>query len=311
MTIGISIITPHHNDFKGLKRIHSLFLNQDSKNWEWIIVDDFSKPEIRASIKSFFNQNPKPNIKIIFNDSKTNASVCRNIGIEYSISNRLVFLDADDSISEDFVRNRCIEVNEFVVFKNFIIVDVNGQVKSAPIVSSNYLDCFLRAKFIWQTSCIVWNKEFLIKIGKFNTELKRLQDVELSIRALILGSNYQIMDNKVDFYYHVAPIDVSKRPVKIICDAVNYLVNLMQNNYQFDKYQRKLVTGYYYLCVRYFSRSKNKSDLEFVENSLKSFHQNKFMSFLGYMRALTILRLYKLNLISGDLFLRLNRYFYK
>ncbi|MGB1309338.1 MAG: hypothetical protein ACPG6B_10530, partial [Oceanihabitans sp.] len=176
---------------------------------------------------------------------------------------------------------------------------------------SNYLDHFLQAKFIWPITAILWDKSFLISIGKFNPEFKRLQDIELSIKALLHSKNYKVIENKVDFFYCVAPIDVKKRPVKVICESVNKLISYMQENYALNKHQKSLVSGYYYLCIRYFNRSTNKNDIVHVENSLKLFRRNKYFSFFSYLKGLSFLKLYKLNLISSNMFIRLNRYFYK
>ncbi|WP_282134452.1 glycosyltransferase family 2 protein [Seonamhaeicola maritimus] len=307
----ISIVTPHFNGFQGIKRAHSCLLNQSSKDWEWIIVDDFSEPLVKAELKEYFGQYADSNIKLIYNDKKTTASICRNIGIDHASNNHLIFLDSDDIISEDFVSNRDIGSEDFVVFKNFHLLDEHGNSKPAPSVDSNYLDHFLRAKFIWQTSTILWNKKFLISIGKFNASLKRLQDVELSIRALMLSTNYKVIDNKVDFFYCVSPIDVKKRPVDIICGAVDYLIRYMHEHYQLDKRQRALVTGYYFLCVRYFNRSDNKADIAHVQHSLGLFYKNKYISYLSYLRAFLFLKFRQYNFISSDLFIKLNRYFYK
>jgi glycosyltransferase involved in cell wall biosynthesis len=309
--MSISIITPHFNDFEGIKQVHNCLLKQDSEQWEWIIVDDFSDPSIKESISEYFKQHDSPNIKLILNEKKTTGSVCRNIGVDHATYNHLVFLDSDDIISEDFIINRSVVVEDFVVFKNFNLLDEKGNNKPAPSADSNYLDYFLQAKFIWQTSAILWNKNFLVQIGKFNQDLRRLQDVELSIRALLLGKNYKVIDNKVDFFYNVVPIDIKKKPIHIICVAVDYLITYMHDHYQLDKRQRNLVTGYYYLCVRYFNRSEDKGDIVHVQKSLKLFYKKNYMSYFSYLRALLFLNLYKINLISSDLFLRLNRYFYK
>ena len=115
----------------------------------------------------------------------------------------------------------------------------------------------------------------------------------------------------MDFFYCVAPIDVSKRPVNVICESVDCLITYMHANYELDKHQRRLVKGYYFLCVRYFNRSKNKGDIEYVQNSLRLFYNKKYISVFSYLRGLIFLKLYKFNLISSDLFMRLNRYFYK
>ncbi len=307
----LSVITPHFNDFDGIKQTYNCLLKQDSDQWEWIIVDDYSENSVKEALTAYFDEQECSNVKLIFNDKKTTGSVCRNIGIDQASHSHLVFLDSDDMVSEDFVRNRFVDVEDFVVFKNFNLLDEYGNNKPSPTASSNYLDHFLQAKFIWQTSAILWEKDFLIKIGKFNTHLNRLQDIELSIRALILSKNYKVIDNKVDFFYCVSPIEIKKKPVKVICGAVDYLINYMYDHYQLDKHQRDLVTGYYFLCVRYFNRSDNKDDMVHVQNSLQLFYQKKYMSYFSYLRALTFLKLYKFNLISSDMFIRLNRYFYK
>ncbi|MFT4643966.1 glycosyltransferase [Candidatus Marifrigoribacter sp. Uisw_064] len=309
--MSISVITPHYNDFEGIKQTHNCLVKQNTDQWEWVIVDDCSDPFTKESLKEYFKQHNSSNIKLVFNDKKTTGSVCRNIGVDHANYNHLVFLDSDDIISEDFVSNRNVEVEDFVVFRNTNILDEKGNNKPSPTASSNYLDHFLQAKFIWPITSVLWNKEYLIKIGKFNSDLKRLQDIELSIRALILSENYKVIDNKVDFFYCVSPIDIKKRPIDVICGAVDYLINYMHDNFKLDKRQRDLVTGYYFLCVRYFNRSENKTDIVHVQHSLKLFYKKKYMSYFSYLRALTFLKLYKSNIISSDLFIRLNRYFYK
>jgi len=309
--MSISVITPHFNDFEGVKQTHNCLLKQDSEHWEWIIVDDFSDLIVRDSLNEYFKEHNSSNIKLVLNDKKTTGSVCRNIGVDHATFNNLVFLDSDDIISEDFVSNRNVDVGDFVVFKNTNILDEKGNNKPSLTASSNYLDHFLQAKFIWPITAVLWNKSFLNSIGKFNPDLKRLQDIELSIKALLLSKNYKVIDNKVDFFYCVSPIDIKKRPINLICGAVDYLISYMHANYQLDKRQRDLVTGYYFLCVRYFHRSTNKDDIQYVQNSLKLFYKKKYMSYFSYIRALLFLKLYKLNLISSDLFIRLNRYFYK
>jgi glycosyltransferase involved in cell wall biosynthesis len=309
--MSISIITPHFNDFKGIKRTHECLKKQNSDAWEWIIVDDFSDASTKKQLQDYFASEKCTHIKLVLNSKKTNASVCRNIGIDNATSSHLVFLDSDDVISEKFVSNRLIEVQDFTVFKNSNILDEKGNNKPAPTASTNYLEHFLQAKFIWPITAILWNKSFLIKIGKFNPELKRLQDIELSIRALLKSNNYQVIENEADFFYCVAPINVSKRPVHIICESVNYLITNLATQYNLPSAQKKLVKGYYYLCVRYFNRSKNKKDISYVRKSLKLFYKLKYISLFSYLKGLFVLKLYELNLISNNFFIRINRYFFK
>lgn len=307
----ISIITPHYNDLEGIKQIFECLSHQNSELWEWIIVDDFSEIDVKNSLQNYIVKLDEDKIRLIFNDNKTNASVCRNMGIDYSSYATLVFLDSDDVISEDFVKNRLIEVEEFVVYKNYNIVNEKNENRLAHNVSGDFLNHFLSAKFVWQTTAILWNKSFLISIGKFNPNLQRLQDVELSIRALFIGKKYQIIDNKVDFFYKVYPIRTRKNFVEKVTTSVNYLISEIYNNYKLNAQQKTTIKGYYYLCVKYLHRFKNKDNIKHVSNSLKLFYTKKYISFNGYLIGLLLLKGYSFRLISDDLFLKLNRYFYK
>lgn len=307
----ISVITPHFNDFEGLKQTHNCLLKQNSDQWEWIIVDDFSDETIIEKLQYYFKKHDCKNIEIVFNKIKANGSVCRNIGIDHASYEHLIFLDSDDIISEDFVSNRLMIVEDFVIFRNYNLLDGNGDSKLASTVSSDFLNHFLQAKFLWQTTAILWNKSFLIKIGKFNPDLKRLQDIELSIRALLLGTNYKVIDNKVDFFYCVVPINSKKRPVKLICDSVNYLITDIHDNYKLEDYQKSLLKGYYFLCVRYFYKSKSKKDIPYLKSSLALFHSKSYITGLSYLKGLLFIYLFDYNILSSELFVKLNRYFFK
>ena len=114
--MGISIITPHYNDFEGIKQIYECLTNQNSDQWEWIIVDDFSNIDVKSLLQEYIKEQGNLKVKLFFNRDKTNASVCRNIGIDNASNTNLIFLDSDDIILEDFVTNRLIRIEEFCSF---------------------------------------------------------------------------------------------------------------------------------------------------------------------------------------------------
>lgn len=307
----ISIITPHFNDFEGLERIYGCLKEQSSNSWEWLVVDDMSDESVRNSVEDFFQSISDHRVQLILNSSKTNASLCRNIGIDHATHEHLVFLDSDDFIANDFVANRLIPVDEFVVFRNYNIVDEKNEVFSKGSEISNPIDCFLSANFVWQTTCILWNKAFLTQIGSFDPNLKRLQDVELSIRALIVGKNYKFLDNKIDFFYCTKPIRTKPHIVSESCASVNYLISKIRTNYAFDAIRHSMLKSYYYALVKSLHRSKNRNDVIFVQESLKLFWKKKYLNTLNFIIGKILLVLYKYHLITDSLFLKVNRYFFK
>ncbi|MGM5470819.1 glycosyltransferase family 2 protein [Flavobacteriaceae bacterium LMO-SS05] len=309
--MAISIITPHFNQYDGLQRIYEGLIQQSSTDWEWIIVDDCSEAAVVLLIKAFFNKISNPQIHVICNDTKSNASVCRNAGIAHAQYSNLVFLDADDTVSEHFVANRLIAVEQFAVFPHYFILNEKGEVSYSPSVESNYLDYFLKAHFIWQTTAVLWNKRFLIELGTFDPNLGRLQDVELAIRSLYYGKDFKVLDNVPDFYYHVKPIRTRTNFVETVCISVQYIISEIDSKYQLKDYQKKLLKGYYYLCVKYLQRSQGKDEVVYVRRCLNLFYSKNYMSLFNYSIGHILLVLFKFELISKDLFIRTNRYFFK
>lgn len=307
----ISIITPHYNNFSGLENLLVCLKNQESNAWEWIIVDDLSSVEELDKLKQFGKKNKDLNIRILFNTHKQNASVCRNQGAQLATYNKIVFLDSDDTILPQFVDNRKIQNDEFVVFLNILTTDGKNR-KPFSSIKNDYLNNFLKAKFPWQTTSILFNKDYFFKIGGFDNNLQLLQDVEMSIRILLKGNNYQIItNNEVDFLYHISKIDINKRTLAKVSDSVIYLLNKLNNQYQLNKIQKRNLSSYYFLVVRYFVKSNQKDDLFRLKNTLKVFYKTKSINFFQYLVGRFFIQLLNLKIFGKNQFLKLNRYVFK
>lgn len=308
----ISIVTPHHNNFDGLKGIYTCLLKQTVADWEWVIVDDFSNEETRQNLQDWYGQLEDNRVKLHFNLQKTNASVCRNRGADHASHTLLVFLDSDDFISETFIENRHIPVQDFVVFGKNAVIDENGKTHEKIPNTNDYLNSFLSAQFIWPITAILWNKAFFDAIGQFHPSLPRLQDVEIAIRALQISENHQVLkDNQTDFFYHVIPIRKRKHFVKTVCEAVFLFISELLDVSKLDTYQKSLLKGYYYLCTRYLERSGEVVGTVLVRKNLNLFYKKKYIGFSHYMLGRLFLQCYTNRLISGTLFLKLNRYIFK
>lgn len=310
--MGISIVTPHHNDVEGIKRISEKLSKQTSNQWEWIIVDDCSSFEAQQLLEEFVNNQLFGEMKLILNKEKTNASYCRNKGANEADFEKLVFLDSDDDFSIDFVANRLVSVDDFVVFLNFNSINGKGEIFPFSNIKSDFLDNFLQAKFAWQTTAVLWNKFFFKKIGGFDDNLPLLEDVEISIRGLLMGEKYLVNTNcDVDFFYFVKPIDIKKRNVEKVCRSVDYLVKSITTNFELDKKKLRLLKGYYFLCIRYLCKSNDINDVQFVKSSLAIFYSEKCISFSELFLAKFLLTLYKRKMITNSFFLKINRHFFK
>ena len=307
----VSIITPHWNDYLGLENLLVCLKEQESNNWEWIIIDDASDFDVQQHLKKIKKENHLLNIKILYNSEKNNASVCRNQGAKIASNNSIVFLDSDDTISSKFVLNRLLEVNEFIVFQNILVVNKTSSLPYTKI-KNDFLNYFLKAKFAWQTTSILFNKQFFLKIDGFDPNLKLLQDVELSIRILLFGKDYKILtDNEVDFFYKVDSIDIKKRTLEKVTDSVNYLILKSSNDFGLTNVQKQKMSSYYYLAVRYFIKSNLSDDTVRLQNCLKTFYTKSVINFNLFLIGKILIKLYSWKLVSKENFIKYNRFFFK
>ena len=300
----LGIITPHYNNIEGLKSIYSMLLEQVSDNWEWIIVDDNSIN--KNEVVLLFNNNSK--VKVLSNDRNLGPSVSRNKGANQINTNKIVFLDSDDIITKNFVMNRLVNVSDIRVYGNMMITDeLRLHEKRFSNITSDFLENLLKANFPWQTTAILWNREFFVGLGLFDTSLKLLEDIELSIRALLYSEEGLIfIDNEIDFYYVSKPINSVSRPFLLVRESVEKIVKKVTP--LITDLQKKNLVNYYYLSTRYFIKD-SKSKIKDLQCHLFFFHKNKIINRKTFFLGMIILLLYPFQ--SKTFFLRLNRKIFK
>ncbi len=312
MSVGLSIITPHKDDINGIFEIFKSLQNQTSANWEWIIVDDLSNETSRARLTEFQKQIETYNIKIIYNQVNLKAGQSRNVGLQHASFENIVFLDSDDFITEKFVKNRLIDLNDFCVFLNIKTKNSNGKIGDYSTIKDNFLDNYLKAKFAWQTSSVIWDKKFLFSIGVFNPRLELLEDVELIIKGLLSSSTFKIIDNKeIDFYYFSQPLTIQKRNFSKVAKSVEVVLDSILCNYTISHKQLKYFKGYYFLSVKYICRFSEFDKLDLLSANCKLFYNHKVFNFFQFFIANLLIMLKKYHFLSTNLFLRSNRYLFK
>ena len=90
----VSIITPSYNSERFIKQCIKSVLAQTYKNWEMIIVDDFSNDNSKLEIAALSKNEAR--IKTIFLDKNIGAAEARNVAIRKAKGRYIAFLDSDD-----------------------------------------------------------------------------------------------------------------------------------------------------------------------------------------------------------------------
>ena len=96
----VSIITPYYNSEKYFEETYRSVMNQTFPHFEWIIVNDGSDEKNSEYLKEVEKRDKR--IRVI-NQENTGAAGARNRGIEESISEIIIPLDADDLIESYYI----------------------------------------------------------------------------------------------------------------------------------------------------------------------------------------------------------------
>jgi len=95
-----SILTACHNDRPFLQALTKSVFAQDSNDWEWIIVDDYSSDGSWELLKKIKHKH----VKVIRNDSQLYCSSSYARALRESSGDFCGVLDADDALAPDAVK---------------------------------------------------------------------------------------------------------------------------------------------------------------------------------------------------------------
>ncbi len=200
--ILFSIIVPiYKTKLEYLHEMIDSIENQSYKNWELILVDDFSDQiELYREIKKRVLKNSK--IKLIRLPNKTSIGNCTNFGIKKSSGEYIGLLDHDDFLEPHTLFLAAFEINKnsniaFIYTDedkyngaNFYDFRYKQDFDRILLLSSNYINHFK-----------IFKKSTLKKVGFFNSNLTGVQDYEFLTRFINNISDNQICHIPVICYH--------------------------------------------------------------------------------------------------------------
>lgn len=168
----ISIVITCHNYDKYLGRAIRSAINQNfpKEQYEIIVVNDFSPDETKEVMDSFMGY-----IRPIHLEENLGLAAARNIGIKRAIGKYVVYLDADDYISENLILVESLYLDEHkdwdAVSCDYELIDGDGE----------FLE--LKSGVEYPIACgIMFRKDRLFDIGLYNPDFRAMEEEELRRR---------------------------------------------------------------------------------------------------------------------------------
>ena len=204
----VSVIIPSYNREKTIERAVMSVLNQTYKDLELIVVDDCSKDNTVEVLKSIKDDR----LKIIRLEKNSGACVARNVGIENAQGDYIAFQDSDDEWLLDKLEKQMAIFEKvkvdlvFCAFNRFGL----GEDLTYPELPEGIVErkVLLEDSRI-STQTLIGKKECFENV-KFDPEMPRFQDYDITIRLSKKYSIYFVNEPLVNMYVQNDSISISK-----------------------------------------------------------------------------------------------------
>ena len=259
MSMKVSVIIPAYYRRDDLAELFDSLLRQTIKPFEVIVVDDTPTDEIAVLCDIFKVQFAKKKIRLIYykNQRKKSLSVARNVGVEKSSGDILVFFDSDVILFPDYIE-KILEV--FKKFPN--AVGVQGWIVN-----------FKRTKFYYVRQVIYRIFRFShhvkdrCKLFEYPSSLKRIVQCEA-----LSGANFAVkreVFNELRFDENLL--------------GYAYMEDMLFSHSLFKKYPNGLFITPYAKCIHKVSRvgRGEKKELEKHKRTCRLYVLTKLFGWRG------------------------------
>lgn len=210
----ISVILPCRNEEKFIRKCLDSLINQDypKEKMEILVVDGMSEDKTREIILNIKSQISNPEIKLIDNPKKfTNFAF--NLGIKEAKGEIIMLAGAHATYEKDYVA-KCVKY-----IKEYNADNVGGIIKTLPAEDSLIAEAiaFCLSHFFGSASTFrlgankpkkvdtvfggCYKREVFDKIGLFNENLIRSQDLEFNLRLKKAGGKIMLFPDIIAYYY--------------------------------------------------------------------------------------------------------------
>lgn len=276
--ILISIIIPIYNKEKYLQEcIDSVIRQTYFNNIELILINDGSDDNSENICMYYCNKYK--NIKYFYQENN-GVSDARNFGISKATGKYLFFLDADDSIKEDFIEKSTLnaEHND----SDIVIVANNVGLRNATldkIYSLAIWQCFFKISFLRQYNSI-----------KFLSKLNNGEDSLFTLEYLFYAQKVTIEESALYFYRKssnslVSNMNNTQYYIETIQTWLKELEKFYNNNYNNSNKLKQILLRFLAAQILYkLIRKNNFNRLEKLKiiNIIQQFANKNKLGFLCF-----------------------------
>ncbi|ETB63551.1 TPA: hypothetical protein DIC38_03600 [Candidatus Nomurabacteria bacterium] len=289
MSPKISIIIPTYNGEKYIQKAIESVLNQTFKDFEVIVVDDFSKDNTVSVIEEL--QKKDERIKIIcLNENSGGPAKPKNEGFKIAKGEYVAYLDQDDEWLKEKLEEQ-IKFFEDSKDKNLGLVYCGGNLvdednkcfsQYIPKMKDNPFPEMLLRNPIYSNSSVLIKREVIERVGERDENMKYSEDFDMWIRVAKSGYGIGVISKPLfNYFFHKNNVTKTINQILKVKD-MEYLFNKNEDIYRKYNYTH---IGFFRIGVMYYLAGDSKESRKFFIKSIKT---NKIFLpvYFGYILSL-------------------------
>jgi len=255
---NVSVIVPVKNRQALMPETVQSVLDQTFDNWECLVVDDGSTDNTFEAALALSEADSRVRVVKRSDYSETpGAPACRNVGIQISNGEYLVFLDSDDLLAPHSLATRVAWLNRHP--EHDFIVNLARMFREQPHDMDTYwntwtdeddLNRFLKLDVPWQTASITWRRSFANRVGPWDEGLPSWQDWDQHIRALSLKPRFEkLVDADLFVRSHdnnIGKESLSSTHLRSHAKLVKKTFDLLDDAGQLDPLRNQIIAGLHF-----------------------------------------------------------------
>lgn len=313
----ISIIIPVYNAEKTIIRCINSIVDQSFTNWELILIDDGS---IDKSLTICREYASKDNRIKVFNKENGCVSSARNLGLDNVAGKWITFVDSDDWIKKDYLKNLLNHAEkeysiDLVISYAEVFSDIGSHKEhynSNLITKETFEIMFMENDMHWHTS--PWSKLYKRSVIE-NIKLRFCDGMHIGEDAVFLYS-YMLQSKKIyissdtDYCYYACMEGSLTKKINdlnselLSYNKINSLVRYIIKTFNVNN--RKALDNLYWLIATYQRRVLNA----IYHNNVTKKHRMKILKDTDWYMYIYYSQMYSYTFKESLLIFLLKRKFY-
>ena len=199
----LSIIIPAYNAEQYIKQCLDSILQNSKESLsktEIIVINDGSTDNTLKILESY---NQHKNIKI-HTTKNQGVSAARNLGISLAKGEWVTFIDADDTISDNFIAKNIPRLNERILIKSEVVDQLPGKAQIGEAISKTKRE-FLHGLILGQINGFLFPYFYdskILKTIRFREDIHFMEDSVFLVEYLKKCKAKEVIEHKDTFYFY-------------------------------------------------------------------------------------------------------------